>query len=89
MKPYDVVLYRKAEKELDSVPADYFPKVDKAIRSLSHNPRPFGSKKLDRDLYRIRVGAWRVIYTVEDAEHRIAILHVGRRSEKTYKNLRL
>jgi len=45
-------------------------RMDAAIQSLAKNPRPRGSKKLASkkygNLYRLRVGAWRILYAIED-----------------------
>ena len=84
-KVYEIILEHRAERELDKVPAEIFAKIDKAILALSKNPRPFGVKKLDETLHRIRIRDWRVIYTIMDKEMRIVILRVARRNEKTYK----
>ena len=84
---YEIVLYSKAEKDLEKVPNPDFSKVDKAILSLRSNPRPFGSKKLDPYLWRVRVGEWRIVYAIDDEKCKVVILHVRRRNEKTYKNL--
>ena len=84
---YEVVLHAQARRELDKVPRDLFPKIDAAIWELRENARPFGVKKLEGDLHRIRVGNWRIIYAVFDRDKRIVILHVVRRTERTYKKL--
>lgn len=86
--PYELQLHPRAERELDKVPKNLFPKIDTSIRGLRENPRPVGVKKLEDDLHRIRIGDWRVIYAILDKEKRVVILHVARRSEKTYKRLR-
>ena len=53
-----------------------------AIDELSENPRPEGVKKLKgRDNeYRIRIGDYRVIYTVEDRVLLVIVVQVGLRS---------
>lgn len=84
---YDLVLHPAAQRELDKIPHDIFVKIDKVIQNLRSNPRPFGVKKLEGDLHRVRFGDWRVIYVIFDQERRVVILHVIRRSERTYKNL--
>ena len=84
---YEVLLQRRAQGELDGVPHDAFQAIDHAIRALGANPRPVGVKKLDGNLHRIRLGAWRVIYAVYDRERRVIVLRVARRSEHTYKRL--
>lgn len=37
-----------------------------AIRGLAEDPRPQGSIKLKGAIYRLRVGAYRIIYQVND-----------------------
>jgi mRNA interferase RelE/StbE len=83
--PYEIVLEPSARRELDKIPLLVFPKIDKAILELSKNPRPFGVKKLEEKIHRIRVGNWRVIYSILDKEARIIILRVAKRNEQTYK----
>ena len=84
-RPYQIILEPRAERELDKVPAPQFSKIDKAMQSLQSNPRPFGVKKLDDKLHRIRLGDWRIIYAIFDKDFKIVILHIVRRNEKTYK----
>lgn len=54
-----------------------------AVEPLAKNPRPDGCKKLQggASAYRIRVGDYRVIYTVDDAVLIVAIERVGHRRE--------
>lgn len=82
---FEIVLEPRAQKELDRVPSGLFPKVDKAILALAKNPRPFGVKKLDDRIHRIRVQDWRILFGIFDKESRVVIFRVVRRSEKTYK----
>lgn len=84
---YEVTLQPRAERELDKVPRNVFLKIDAVIWALRENPRPFGVKKLEGDIHRIRVGDWRIIYAILDQEGRVLILRVVRRTERTYKGL--
>ncbi len=86
-KFYEVLLEPRAQKELDKVPSAAFSKLDAAILSLAKNPRPFGAKKLDEKLHRIRVGDWRVLYALLDKETRVVVLRIARRNEQTYKRI--
>jgi mRNA interferase RelE/StbE len=58
-------------------------RIDAALLSLADEPRPAGCKKLVSEkydnLYRIRVGDWRILYAIEDEEVIILILDVVRR----------
>jgi mRNA interferase RelE/StbE len=56
-----------AEKEMDRLPAKTFDRVAFAILSLEGNPRPRLCKKLRGvDEYRLRVGDYRILYTIDD-----------------------
>lgn len=70
------------EKEIDSLDGDLKKRIARAIRALADNPRPSGCKKLrGSDLYRIRIGEYRVIYEVRDDVLFVLVLRVGHRSE--------
>ena len=59
-----------------------------AIVSLSDKPWEVQSKKVvGSDLWRLRVGRYRVIYAVDDKEKIIYVERVARRNESTYKGL--
>jgi mRNA interferase RelE/StbE len=57
------------------------------MRSFCTEPRPYGCEHLQDYLYRVRVGEYRIIYAVFDAEVVVVVCKVGRRSENTYRNL--
>ncbi len=84
---YEVILHPRAKRELDRVPRELFQRLDGAIWSLREQPRPIGVKKLGDDLYRVRIGNWRVIYAIFDRDRRVVVLRVAKRSEQTYKGL--
>ena len=65
---YKVVLSRQAVKEIKKLPRDTIKKVHSKISSLSFDPRPSGVVKLAsfQNLWRIRVGNYRIIYSIED-----------------------
>ena len=55
-------------------------KLVKAIESLKYNPLPSNSKKLKGDLgYRVRIGDYRVLYTVDKVVHIVEIYKIGHR----------
>ena len=68
MKQYNVILSPKVQKSIKILPNDYVVKIHKSLFSLSLNPRPFGSVKLagSENHYRIRVGIYRIIYSIKD-----------------------
>lgn len=66
MLSYLLELKASAEKDLERLDNVIFSRVDAKVLSLATNPRPAGCKKLKGygDLWRIRVGDWRVIYSI-------------------------
>ena len=83
---YQVVIERKAEKESEKIPSAYRRAIDKAILSLASNPRPRNAQKLtDRDGYRIRVGAYRILYIIDEEAKLVVVYRIKIRSESTYR----
>jgi mRNA interferase RelE/StbE len=79
---YTVLITRRAQKELANLPPDAFVRVLAAIRDLADNPRRHGSSKLtSREGWRLRIGDYRVLYTIEDEVHRVTVIHVGHRRD--------
>jgi len=82
MAKYIVSLTRKAQKQLDKLPDNITQPIFEAIDDLAANPRPHGCKKLKgRDGYRIRVGDYRVIYDIFDAQLIIDVVSLGHRKD--------
>jgi mRNA interferase RelE/StbE len=80
--PYAVYLKRSSEKELARLPREVHRKIIKRLLTLKDNPRPTGAKKLwGGERYRIRVGDYRVLYTIDDALQKIEVSAVGHRRE--------
>ena len=77
----------RIKRELRSVPLHDRERVIKAIESLAENPRPYGIVQLEPNVYRLRVGGYRVIYKVFDKEQLVIIGRVARRSESTYRDV--
>jgi len=79
---FAIHLKRSAEKELDNFPSDIYKKVICRIISLKDNPRPRGVKKLTgKNWYRLRVGDYRILYTINSEHKRIDIYSVAHRKE--------
>ncbi len=83
MARYSLELKSSAQKELDALDDALFTRIDRKITALAENPRPAGCKKLKgyRNQWRIRVGDWRVVYIIDDAEARVTITRVAHRGE--------
>ena len=80
---YTVVFAKSAEKELASLPAKAIEKIVAAILLLEENPRPNGCKKLKgfTNLWRIRIGNYRVIYRIDDVIMLVDVREVGDRKD--------
>ena len=79
---YTVLLLRRVQRELQRLPQEDYERVREAMRGLAGNPRPMGCLALTgRAGWRIRVGDYRVIYEIDDAQHTVTIVHVGRRRD--------
>jgi mRNA interferase RelE/StbE len=79
---YDIVVKRSAAKELKAIPAVHAGRILEAIGRLASEPRPRGCEKLSRrHAYRIRVGAYRIVYTIKDDVLVVEIVKVAHRRE--------
>ena len=80
--PYTIAILRRAQKELTELPSEGYTRVRDAMRKLGEDPRPPGCIKLSgREGFRIRVGNYRVIYEIDDAQHTLNVMHVGHRRD--------
>lgn len=83
MPDYDLTFARSARKELEKLDSAIVARVLPKVEGLANNPRPRGCVKLSgtTDLWRIRVGDYRVIYSIDDAAEVIDVVAVRHRSE--------
>ncbi|MHA1330910.1 MAG: type II toxin-antitoxin system RelE family toxin [Candidatus Hodarchaeales archaeon] len=88
MDYFQIVIARSAKKEMRKIANKDLPRIIDKIKKLSINPFPSQATKLEgfRNLYRIRSGKYRIIYTVDTNEKFITILHVRHRKD-IYQNL--
>ena len=86
---YEVTLSPSAEKELLNLPANIQLRVENAIDFLQNQPRPRGVVKLkgEQNLFRLRVGQYRIIYSIDDENHIIDIGYIRHRRD-VYKRRR-
>ena len=79
---YKVLIIPSAEKEMDKLPNPAYNNLKNKILSLQETPKPQGIKKLrHREEYRLRVGDYRVLYTIDDSDKSVTIVAVGHRKE--------
>jgi mRNA interferase RelE/StbE len=81
---YRVLIKPSAAKEIEAVDQKKDrQRIVASIRSLAEDPLPAGCEKLagEDDRYRIRVGRYRVIYSVGDAQLVVFVVRVGQRKD--------
>ncbi len=88
MASYKVVPKPSVEKDLRSLPKSTIVRVMKQIDGLANDPFPRQTVKLEggEELYRIRVGDYRVIYGVDRAA-RLVTIHYVRHRREVYRKL--
>jgi mRNA interferase RelE/StbE len=83
---YRVDLSPAAQRQLRRLPPGDAAKLRGPILALGIEPRSPGATKLvESNLWRLRVGDLRVIYSIDDADKLVVVLRVARRSESTYR----
>ena len=85
---YKIQLKRSVVKTLKSLPQREVKKIGKKIDSLGQNPVPKDSKKIkgEKDLYRVRVGDYRILYFFQNSSLTVLVIRVGHRKD-IYKDL--
>ncbi|HEY3549208.1 MAG TPA: type II toxin-antitoxin system RelE/ParE family toxin [Propionicimonas sp.] len=80
---YQVLFTTAAAREVKKLPRPARDRVLDAIASLADDPRPRASKKLvgEQTAWRVRVGDYRVIYDVLDAELTVTVVRAAHRRE--------
>jgi len=80
---YSIFYKQTASEELLQLPANIAHKIKAAIDKLSESPRPHGCKKLigSKNEYRIRIGSYRVIYTIADTILIVTVIKIAHRKD--------
>jgi mRNA interferase RelE/StbE len=79
---YKIEVTNAALRQLRKLPKSIQPRIRGAIELLAEDPRPPASRPLQgRDGYRVRVGDYRIIYTVNDDVLTIVVVALGHRRE--------
>ena len=73
---YRVDLAARAQRELRRTGGPFRERIAAAMAALADDPRPRGTAKLKGNLYRLRVGPYRIIYAVSDREQKVLALKI-------------
>jgi len=81
MASYEVQIARSAEKQLRRLPRTDRERAVSTIASLATNPLPKGVRKLSGhdDVFRVRFGRYRILYSISEQALTVLILKVGHR----------
>lgn len=84
--PYRVdFISARVRREVERLPPEARARINARLRLLAEDPRTRGIRQLSPNIYRTRVGRYRVIYEVDDAAQEVHVLAALRRSERTYR----
>jgi mRNA interferase RelE/StbE len=80
---YEVVVPKSVAKQIRHLPVQVRDRVLEKIAALAAEPRPAATRKLvtEDDLYRLRIGDYRIVYFVDDDKQRVVISRVAHRRE--------
>jgi len=83
MTKYRIELSATAERQLRKLQLTDRGSLVRVIKGLSIEPRPRGCRKLHgyEDVYRIRKGTFRIIYSIEDDRLLVLIVKIGHRRD--------
>ena len=85
MAQFDLEFAPSVKKDLKKIHKSEVPRILQAIDQLQNDPKPLGSKKLiNEELYRIRLGVYRIVYEIQENKLVVLIVKVGHR-KSVYK----
>lgn len=92
MGTYTVYVVPLAWTEVKALPGNVRQRVKRAIDALADDPRPAGSQVLqlpgfERELCRLRLDRWRIVYAVAEAEKAVDVLAIRKRPPYDYGDL--
>lgn len=86
---WEIKYTQTVAKELHQIPKKDLPKVRQALEDLAKKTNPLeGAEKLSEvtPLWRIRVGNYRIIFTLERSHKILVVLRIAHRKD-AYRNL--
>jgi mRNA interferase RelE/StbE len=80
---YEVLLERRAQRDIKKLPAEVFHRIIPSIRALAEDPKPPGCRKIagSKNDWRIRIGEYRVIYEIDENAEAVKVMRVRHRRE--------
>jgi mRNA interferase RelE/StbE len=95
MSQYSVYIVAEEFKAMRKLPGNVRQRIRRAIDGLGENPKPPESKQLNlgeaarpgREVCRLRIGSWRVIYIVTEADKVVDVVAIRKRPPYDYGDL--
>ena len=90
---YKVYILPQASKEIDRLPGHVRQRVRRAVIGLRDDPKPADGIQLnfdlgaERELWRLRLDTWRVVYLIDHEWGRVYVLAVRKRPPYQYEDL--
>jgi mRNA interferase RelE/StbE len=89
---FKVYTTQRALREAKELPGHVRQRARRAIRALADNPRPSSSRDLDvedfdRELRRLKLDNWRIVYAITESENAVDVLAVRKRPPYDYGDL--
>jgi mRNA interferase RelE/StbE len=82
MASYKIIVKKSVAKDLRNISKKDVQRILTVIQGLADDPRPPQSKKLSgQEKYRLRQGAYRILYSIEDEKLIICVVKVGNRRD--------
>ncbi len=79
---YQIIILPAAQKSLSKLPKRLQLRIQGVITTLANNPLPPVARKLvGRDIYRLRVSDYRIVYSVHNNILTVTIISIGHRRE--------
>lgn len=82
MAEYEILFKESVWKDLKKIPKRELKKILSRVEKLGNDPRPMECEKLTaEELYRIRQGNYRIVYSIQDNELTVWFIKVGHRKD--------
>lgn len=95
MSQYSLYIWPSVQDEVKRLPGHMRQRVRRAVSDLASDPRPPASRRLripgdtstDRELRRLRLGNWRIVYRIYEADRHVVVMAVRQRPPYDYDDL--
>ncbi|MFW9998016.1 MAG: type II toxin-antitoxin system RelE/ParE family toxin [Candidatus Odinarchaeota archaeon] len=82
MAEYEILFKESVWKDLKKVPKSDLKRILSRVEKLGDDPHPMGCEKLTgEELYRVRQGNYRIVYSIQDKELTVWVIKVGHRKD--------